>query len=140
MRVKSIHYRDPSKVQPVREEERKVKEVDVSELSEKDIERLEYLEEMEVINEEEKQILESVRKTRNLNQMPVTQQSRYMKPKSKLGFSNLAPKQRLAPQYQPWQETPHQYDPRQNFEPQYDYEEEESPADAYHSYGANNYY
>ena len=102
LRVKSIHYRDPSKVQPVREEEKKVKEVEVGELSEKDIERLEYLEEMEVINEEEKQMLESVRKMRGPNQMPVTQQSRYMKPKSKLGFSNIPPKQRISPQYQQW--------------------------------------
>jgi chromosomal replication initiation ATPase DnaA len=52
---------------------------------------LEYLEEMDVINEEEKAILEAVRKSKNMNHMPVTQQSRMTKPKGKMPFNNFIP-------------------------------------------------
>lgn len=72
-------------------ENKEMEEVDVQQISDKDIERLEYLEEMNVINEEEKAILEAVRKTRNINHMPITQQSRMAKPKGKMPINNFVP-------------------------------------------------
>ena len=63
-------------------------QINLEEMSDKDIQRLEYLQEMDVINEEEKNILQAVRKSRNMNQIPITQQSRYTKPKNKIPTHN----------------------------------------------------
>ena len=79
MRVKSIRYRDDSRMMKDKQQKPQEKVGNSEEIDEADIQKLEYLEKMDVINEEEKKILEGIRRIRKPKTNPFIEPNRSMR-------------------------------------------------------------